>query len=632
MSVSGENLKSKFRAGQILCYMYAWKQITHDPWVLQIGNGFPLPFVQIPVQIEPFPYKLSDQEKLSADVEIEKLLKKRVLEQVEDIQGQVISNIFFRPKKDGSFRMILDLTWVNKHIEYVHFKMHSLNTAKDMMRENCLMASIDLKDAYYSVPIAFQDRKFLRFRWKGLLYEYTVMPNGLACAPRYFTKLLNPVFAHLRKAGHECFQYIDDSFIVGDSVEQCRMSVNATTKTLQSLGFMIHEEKSIIEPTTSLKFLGFLLNSQTMLVSLREDKVQKFYGASEDLLAKRYPKIREVAGLIGLIIAYSQAFDYGLAHVKFLENDKINALRSNAGNFEAQMKLSHKAKQDVFWWNNNIALSEKHLNVCVPDVVLFTDASYDGWGAHIGDLVAGGRWNVDELDYHINVLELKAILLALKSFCKERAQHVKIMTDNTTALAYVKHMGGVRSLACNEVAHEIWTWCEQMDIWLTIAHVPGVENVIADYKSRKFSDNVEWKLNDKLFNQICCHFGLPNIDLFASRLNAKLPIYVAWTPDPGAFAIDAFSIQWNNCFFYAFPPFSCIARCITKILQEHATGVLVVPWWPTQAWWARLWNLNLPKMQFRSKNNNLMPVGKPNNLQFLNRCPLGVFLFSERIY
>ena len=48
-----------------------------------------------------------------------------------------------------------------------------------------IMASVDLKDAYYSVPIASEDRKFLKFEWKGDYYQYTCLPNGLACAPRW---------------------------------------------------------------------------------------------------------------------------------------------------------------------------------------------------------------------------------------------------------------------------------------------------------------------------------------------------------------------------------------------------------------------------------------------------------------
>ena len=254
MSLEGE-INQTFTAGQISHYSYAWKQITHDPWVLDIVKGFSLPFVYLPIQFnEPIPYRLSENEKQGADIEITKLIQKGVLQPVLDEPGQVISNIFLRPKKDGSYRMILDLTWLNKFIEYQHFKMSGLNTAKEMLRRNCWMASIDLKDAYYSVPIAYQDRKYLRFRWRNVLYQYTVMPNGLACAPRYFTKLLNPVFAFLRNNGHECFQYIDDSFIVSDTKESCDFSVKVVSQTLKDLGFVVHPEKSIFEPQKSLQF------------------------------------------------------------------------------------------------------------------------------------------------------------------------------------------------------------------------------------------------------------------------------------------------------------------------------------------------------------------------------------------
>ena len=607
--------------------------MTHDPWVLDVVKGLKIPFVENPIQIkEPFPYRLSQQEKVAADLEIDKLLQKQVLEIVQDSEGQVISNIFLRPKKDGNFRMILDLTWVNKHVEYQHFKMCSLQTAKDLLRSDCWMGSLDLKDAYYSVLIDPEDRKFLRFRWKGVLYQFRAMPNGLACAPRYFTKILNPIFAKLRSQGHETFQYIDDSLVLADSLDACKQSLHKLCVLMESLGFVIHPEKSVFEPTKNLVFLGYDLNSETMQVKLTPDKVEKFIRAANDLLGKDLPKIREVAGLVGLMNAYSQAFDYALAHMKALENDKIQALKQSKGMFDVPMKISQQGRQDIFWWLQNISRSCKHVSLSDVDFDLYTDASESGWGAHCRGAATGGRWNEEEASLHINVLELKAILFGLKSFCKQDRLHVRVFTDNTTALAYVKHMGGVRSELCNEVAKDIWDWCEEYSIWITIAHIPGALNVIADYKSRKFSDNVEWSLHPSLFAKICLIFGQPEIDLFATRLNTKLPRYVSFKPDPHAEFIDAFSLCWTDWKFYAFPPFSCIARCIAKALRENATGLLVVPWWPSQPWWATLINLGLRQIKFRVKKNNLLPIGKPNNVEFLNRCPLGVFLFSPNSY
>ena len=458
------------------------------------------------------------------------------------------------------------------------------------------------------------------------------MPNGLACAPLYFTKLLNPVFAHLRKQGHECFQYIDDTFIIADDNDKCTESVQAVSQLLKQLGFVVHPDKSVFIPSKSLNFLGFDLSSENMTITLSKEKEDKFLRASNQLLEKHSPMIREVAGLIGLVISYSHAFDYGLAHIKSLENEKIEALRRSKGNFDVPMQISDRARQDVIWWMEKVTQSEKHIEIVQPDVTVFTDASEQGWGAYMGDITTGGRWTYEESQSHINVLELKAIFFSLKSLITRPCQHVRIMTDNTTAMAYIKHMGGVRSLQCNEVAHEIWKWCEQRSIWLSIAHVPGVENVIADYKSRHFSDNVEWQLNPKLFERICQRFGEPTIDLFASRLNKQIIRYVSWMPDPEAVAVDAFSMSWTNEYFYAFPPFSCIARCIRKILEDKATGLLVVPFWPTQPWWARLINLNLPYMQIRPKKFNLFPIGKPRTVEFLSKCPLGVFHFLEECW
>ena len=76
----------------------------------------------------------------------------------------------------------------------------------------------------------------------------------------------------------------------------------------------------------------------------------------------------------------------------------------------------------------------------------------------------------------------------------------------------------------------------------------------------------------------------PDIELFASRLKP----YVSYKPDPGAVAVDAFTVQWSQYVFYAFPPFSVIMRTLQKIQQDQAAGLLLAPFWPTQAWWPTL--------------------------------------------
>jgi len=76
--------------------------------------------------------------------------------------------------------------------------------------------------------------------------------------------------------------------------------------------------------------------------------------------------------------------------------------------------------------------------------------------------------------------------------------------------------------------------------------------------SRQFVSNLEWSLDQDVFNRLVVITFLPDIDLFASGLNAKLDQFVSWHPEPEELAVDAFSISWSNQKFYAFPPFSVL--------------------------------------------------------------------------
>ena len=102
------------------------------------------------------------------------------------------SNVFLTEKKDKSFRMILNLKTLNKHINYVHFKMESMMDVLHMITPGSYMASIDLTNAHYSIPVHKDHQKFLAFRLEGGCFEFTCLPNGYAQAPLIFTKCSPP--------------------------------------------------------------------------------------------------------------------------------------------------------------------------------------------------------------------------------------------------------------------------------------------------------------------------------------------------------------------------------------------------------------------------------------------------------
>ena len=96
------------------------------------------------------------------------------------------------------------------------------------------------------------------------------------------------------------------------------------------------------------------------------------------------------------------------------------------------------------------------------------------------------------------------------------------MSDNTTTVSYINSMGGCKSRECNSITKDIWDWARERNIWLSAAHIPGSSNVDADQLSRNLNLNLEWMLSKPIFQRIVSLFGKPDIDLFASRLNAQV--------------------------------------------------------------------------------------------------------------
>ena len=135
----------------------------------------------------------------------------------------------------------------------------------------------------------------------------------------------------------------------------------------------------------------------------------------------------------------------------------------------------------------------------------------------------------------INALELKAGLFGLQSLLPSTCRHVRMMMDNTTAVACVNKMGSSHSKHCNMITKQIWDFCIEKGVWLSAAHVPGRENVDADLESRKINYDTEWKLNTELLQQALQILDANlDLDLFASRINTQLSNYVSFKPDPGA--------------------------------------------------------------------------------------------------
>ena len=132
----------------------------------------------MPTQNSRSSYPLSSKENEVISVEIKKLLRKSVIVYSTPEEGEFISGIFTRDKKDGNKRMILNLNKFNKFVNYKLFKMESINNVINLIKPDVYMASIDLKDTFFSVPIHYDDQKYLKFIF-GYLFQFTSMAMDL---------------------------------------------------------------------------------------------------------------------------------------------------------------------------------------------------------------------------------------------------------------------------------------------------------------------------------------------------------------------------------------------------------------------------------------------------------------------
>ena len=311
---------------------------------------------------------------------------------------------------------------------------------------------------------------------------------------------MKPVFGHLRSLGYLSVIYINDTYLQGQTYEECCNNVQSTSNLISELGFCINEDESEFRPSKQLVFLGFVLDSVTMRVYLTEAKQEKIVSKIQSVLknVRKGITIREFAKLIGLLVSSCIAIPFSMVYTEILEHEKSIALKHAKGRlYEAKMEVSQAAISDLQWWMASAKNNKgSPVHISPPQITVITDSSLIGWGAVCNDIKTGGQWGLSEIpnDNNIDYLELKAVYLGLLSFREELSnKHVRVETDNSATVAYVNHMGGgggeTRSDSCNSIARKFWELPKQCNMWLTAVHIPGRDNVITDRESRIFHDN-----------------------------------------------------------------------------------------------------------------------------------------------
>lgn len=406
----------------------------------------------------------------------------------------IISPMGVIQKPDGGIRLIHDCSRpsglaVNDYCstEWKQ-KFSTVDEAAALVTEGCFMAKIDLKNAYRSVKLSKHSQNVTGLQWqfgKRTVYlRDTRLCFGSKLGPGIFHRLSQAVRRMLKRHGLTAVVvYLDDFFIKADTFRDCMEALNLTISLLRKLGFSINWKK-VVDPSTTITFLGIEIDSVNMCLRLPEDKLVQVREELARFQGRKRASKKQLQSLAGKL-NFCASVVYGGRVFSRRIIDTINRLKAD----DHKIRLSGSIRADISWWQSFIASfnGRSMLLDHQPISSVFTDSC---------DIAAGGIFNGDwfyfnwELDWplvanlHINSKEVLAVFLAVCRWAPcWRNKRICIQSDNMVTVATI-NKGTSRNpflMACMRLM--FWL-SATYNFHIKARHIPGLSNMVADSISR----------------------------------------------------------------------------------------------------------------------------------------------------
>jgi len=210
--------------------------------------------------------------------------------------------------------------------------------------------------------------------------EFRSHSFGISIAPHHFTKIMRVPVALLRRLGIRLIIYLDDILILNQSKVDIMSDLSTVLSLLEGLGFLINHQKSVMQPTQQMEFLGYTVNSISMTLSLPREKVVKIIDSCKRLLNAERVSARDLAKVIRQLTATNQAVLPDPLHYRSLQVLKTRALHMG-GHCDQLVTLDQEAKSELLWWSVELEQwNGKALLNPEPHITIQSDSSLQGWG------------------------------------------------------------------------------------------------------------------------------------------------------------------------------------------------------------------------------------------------------------
>ena len=608
----------------------AWQEIGASPEVMRwIRDGVPVEWAHQP----PAPFHhgscaVPAEAGEDWDVLVSRLLMVGAIEM--SLEQQFVSRAFLVPKKDGGWRLIVDLRWLNSHCVQRTVQYETLKSLRRYALRNAWMVSFDLQDGYYHLAIREQDRKYFTFCVGGECFRCVGLPMGWNASPRVFTKLMRPMVAALRsmvdtspvpgwsssrkkRRRHimRVLPYLDDFLLIAPNIAACATAAWAAKHLLMRLGLTWKDSKCHWTPTQRLTHLG--LEVDTCQGVFRVDPVRRkaLQASARNLLCRaaesaRVVRARDLAAFCGKAVSVQLA----ILPARFYLRSLYDCLISKES-WASRVRLSHRALRDLQWWADlPRRWNGRPIELPSAEAQLHVDSCNYGWGAIFNSIFqAHGFWDRESQD-HITLKELRAVRLALEAFREHAADRcILVHEDNQAVVAALSGLCS-RSPVMMQELRALWDLLSRERIELVCQYINTLVNP-ADPVSRLRRPD-DYQLDPAVFASLQARWGPHTVDRFAASHNALLPVFNSELHDPGSAGVNAFAqMDWVAHNNWCHPPVRDLAQLVQHLRSTGAAATVLAPNWPAQAWYASLMELAVDVVQLPQPPPVLVaPVGR----------------------
>ena len=351
-----EGSSSNFVQGKLCANFSFWQDtIQASDFVLDIiRNGYKILFRETPL-----PYSIENRssarrQHIFVEGAISELMSRGCLREVSEYP-QFCNPLHVAVQSSGKLRLILDLSHLNKFVVKKSVKYEDLRTVLQLFSPGMFVFSFDLKSAYHHIDICEEHMKFLSFKWPSVdgamkFYEFKVLPFGLTSAPYVFTKVMRQLVKFWRGCGLLALMYLDDGIGGNLSRESAKNISVQVRKDLVSAGFTSNDEKSNWEPVQNLVFLGTVLDFETGLISIPEERILKLKSSIDSCLQDNVISARGLASITGQIISMSCA----VGNVTRLLTRNCYAAIEQRTSWDQLLFVSPEIRNELSFWQSNI--------------------------------------------------------------------------------------------------------------------------------------------------------------------------------------------------------------------------------------------------------------------------------------